>query len=220
MNAVPDPLGPPPAEDPADGAGIPAEDATVAALRTQLRAADREIEVPYGLWERIQADAPAKRRRSWSDRLPALGGAGSERRPRWSLVLAAVLVGVVALGSWWLVRPSTDPEPAPPAGTRPVTVTVHNAESACRELRTLECALRVAKDPHEQYAAPGNRAARVWHGDRVEALCVVTDGTLVRDEQGITSTRWYLVRTARGTEGWLPGVRTRNSAEVPDCDGS
>ncbi|MFD0554794.1 hypothetical protein ACFQ0X_40770 [Streptomyces rectiviolaceus] len=185
-------------------------------LRERLRAADEAIEVPHGLWDRVRADAPAGRRQRWTRRLAPLDVPGTARA-RLALVVAAALVGAVALGTWWLVRPDAGHRPAPPAGARSVTVTVHNAESACRELRTLECALRVAKDPYGRYAAPGNRAARVWHGDRMKALCVVTDGTLVRDEKGITSTRWYLVRTALGTEGWLPGVRTRNSAEVPDC---
>ena len=79
---------------------------------------------------------------------------------------------------------------------------------------------RQADDPRGAYAAPGNSAARVWHGDRLTALCVLTSGTMVKDESGISSTRWYLARTPNGTEGWLPGVRTRNSAEVRHCSDS
>ncbi|MEU6761880.1 hypothetical protein ABZ916_05090 [Streptomyces sp. NPDC046853] len=206
MNSNPGPDHPTPGPD----------DAAVAVLRERLRAADEAIEVPHGLWDRVRADAPAERRQGLPHRLAApLGSPGGRRRL--TLVVAAALVGAVALGTWWLVRPAAQHRPAPPAGGRSVTVTVHNAEAACRELRTLECALRVAKDPYERYAAPGNRAAVVWHGDPLEALCVIADGTLVEDEKGITSTRWYLVRTALGAEGWLPGVRTRNSADVPDC---
>lgn len=217
MNSTPGPQGQPPSDGTKhtrhSGA---ADDAAVAVLRERLRAADEAIEVPHGLWDRVRADAPAGRRQRWAHRLVSLT-APSRRSPRLALVVAAALVGAIALGTWWLVRPATQHRPAPPAGARSTTITVHNAESACRELRTLECALRVAKDPYEQYAAPGNRAALAWHGDQMEALCVVADGTLVQDEKGITSTRWYLVRTAHGAEGWLPGVRTRNSAEVPDC---
>lgn len=215
MNSTPGPPGQLPPDD-TGSAGSSADDATVAVLRERLRAADEAIEVPHGLWDRVRADSPAGRRRRSPYRIAVLGPP-VDLRPRLALVVAAALVGAIALGTWWLVRPGGQDRPAPPAGTRGVTITVHNAEAACRELRTLECALRVAKDPYERYAAPGNRAARVWHGDRLEAQCVVTDGTLVQDEKGITSTRWYLVRTALGVEGWLPGVRTRNSAEVPDC---
>ncbi|MDF2273574.1 hypothetical protein P2Q00_50635, partial [Streptomyces coacervatus] len=58
---------------------------------------------------------------------------------------------------------------------------------------------------------------KVWHGDRLAATCVIADGTLIQDESGITSTRWYLVSTAAGIRGWLPGVRTRNSTEIRTC---
>lgn len=216
MNSTPGPPGQPPSDGTDRTGQSPADDVAVAVLRERLRAADEAIEVPHGLWDRVRADAPTGRRQRWTRRLTALTLPGGSRS-RLTLVVAAALVGAVTLGAWWLVRPAAQHRPVPPSGARGVSVTVHNAESACRELRTLECALRVAKDPYERYAAPGNRAARVWHGDPLEALCVVVDGTLVEDEKGITSTRWYLVRTALGVEGWLPGVRTRNTAEVPDC---
>ncbi|WP_194238717.1 hypothetical protein [Streptomyces spongiae] len=174
--------------------GDEADDHVAALLRTRLRAADEAIEMPAGLWESVRTATP--RPRQW---------------PR--LALASALVTVVLLGGWWFVRPSGDPSPSDGG----VTVTVHNAERACRELRTLECALRLAKDPYEEYAAEDNRAGRVWHGDRLAAVCVITRGTLVEDEAGVTSTRWYLVRTQKGVTGWLPGVRTRNSAHVTTC---
>ncbi|UQA94762.1 RNA polymerase sigma factor [Streptomyces halobius] len=128
----------------------------------------------------------------------------------------AAAVAAVALGVWWLVRPG--PVEVRPTGPPPtVPVKVYNSESACRTGRTLECALRLAKDPHTKYAARDNSAGRVWHGEVLAARCVVTDGQLVRDEQGVTSTRWYLVSRADGVAGWLPGVRTRNTREVPVC---
>jgi hypothetical protein len=55
---------------------------------------------------------------------------------------------------------------------------------------------------------------------------VVTDGRMITDERGVSSTRWYRVEKAEASgrggrfEGWLPGVRTRNSTEVPDCSGA
>jgi hypothetical protein len=169
-------------------------------LRARLRAADEAIETPAGLWESVRSATPRSRR--W---------------PR--LALAAALVTAVLLGAWWFVRPSGDVSPSgdtSPSGDG-VSVTVYNAERACRQLRTLECALRLAKNPYAEYAAEDNAAGRVWHGDRPAALCVVSRGTLVRDEAGVTSTRWYLVRTEEGVTGWLPGVRTRNLADVRTC---
>jgi hypothetical protein len=179
-----------------------------AALRERLRSADEEIEVPAGLWDRIrppdQAALPARR---LVVRLP---------HPTLVVSLAAAVVVAVALGTWWLTGFNTGRQ-APPAGTPAVTVRVYNAEVQCQELRTTECALRLAKNPHKLYAASGNRAAMVWHGERLTARCVISDGVMLRDESGITSARWYLVRTEDGVEGWLPGVRTRNAAEIPDC---
>ncbi|MBC9728203.1 hypothetical protein [Streptomyces sp. TRM68367] len=181
------------------------DDRVAALLRERLRAADEEIATPPGLWDRVRAPDPPPRRAALGARL----------RLGWA-VAAAVLVSAVVLGSWWLVRPVGRTPPSGPARFAS-TVTVFNAERPCRPLRTLECALRLAKDPYGDYADPGNSAGRVWHGDRLAAACVVTRGTMVRDESGITSTRWYLVRTGAGVEGWLPGVRTRNTVHVPVC---
>ncbi|NLU68094.1 hypothetical protein [Streptomyces sp. HNM0574] len=171
---------------------------------------------------------PPRQRRGPARAVPAVAPVrprGTRPGPLVVTVVAACAVVLVVTGVWWLLplgggSPSppasghTTPAPSPSAG---VQLTVHNAESACRELRTLECSLRLAENPREKYAAHGNRAGRVWHGDRIEARCVITDGRLVRDESGISSTRWYLTRTRDGADGWLPGVRTRNSAEVRTC---
>ncbi|MCF3965064.1 hypothetical protein, partial [Streptomyces fuscigenes] len=166
--------------------------------------ADDTIAVPHGLWERVRAapeQAPPRRR---------LAG-----RPL-AAVLAAVVVVAVALGSWLVVRPDGGGGPVPPAGSRPVVITVYNVERDCRQPRTANCALRVAVDPHARYAAPGNRAGAVWNGDRLTASCAV-EGTTVRDEVGHASARWYRVRGPHGLKGWLPGVRTRDAGAVPDC---
>ncbi|MEC4016788.1 hypothetical protein [Streptomyces sp. H27-D2] len=191
-----------------------------AALGERLRAADEEMQTPPGLWADIRTSAAVR-----SGVRPA-ARPSSRRAPRLALVAltAVIAVGAVMFGTWWLLRPSgtgpgpaSDTDPGPSAPDSRVTLSVHNVESACRKLRTTECALRLAKNPYARYAAPDNSAGHVWHGDRLSAICVVTDGTLVRDEQGITSTRWYLVEQKSGVEGWLPGVRTRNTTEVRTC---
>ncbi|MER6052937.1 hypothetical protein ABT168_36800 [Streptomyces sp. NPDC001793] len=202
---------------PRDGAG--GQDEAEALLRARLRAADEAIETPGGLWERIRESTGDGRAAGPAPR----GGAavvGLPRRRPYAVALAvAAAVAAVVLGVWWvLLRPgAVDVRPAGPPPTVPLTV--YNSETACRAPHTLECALRLARDPHRAYAARGNFTGRVWHGEVVTARCVVSDGQLVRDEEGVTSTRWYLVRTGQGAEGWLPGVRTRNTREVPECPG-
>ncbi|MEU7434819.1 hypothetical protein AB0B07_28895 [Streptomyces sioyaensis] len=186
-----------------DGAGGDPE----ALLRERLRRADEQIETPPGLWDRIRE----------SDAGPAPAVVALPRRRPYAVALTvAAAVAAVLLGVWWLMRPG--PVSVRPAGPPPtVKITVYNSERACRTGRSLECALRLAKDPHTAYAARGNSAGRVWHGDDLAARCVATDGRMVRDEEGVTSTRWYLVTTGQGVRGWLPGVRTRNTREVPEC---
>ncbi|MCB5911705.1 hypothetical protein [Streptomyces pinistramenti] len=178
-----------------------------ALLRERLRQADERIEMPPGLWSRIQETASERRPKAVA--LP-------RRRPYAVAFAVAATVAAVALGAWWVQRPGGGALPSQ-AREQGVPVTVHNTESACRGPRTLECGLRLAKDPHRRYAERDNSAGRVWHGDVLVARCVVTDGLMVRDEQGLTSTRWYLVTTGEGVRGWLPGVRTRNTREVPVC---
>lgn len=178
-----------------------------ALLRARLRLADEQIETPPGLWDRIREPRP--------EQAPAVVPL-PRRRPRVVVLVVAAAVAAVALGVWWLVRPG--PVSLQPAGPTPkVKITVYNSERACRTGRSLECALRLAHDPRAKYAARGNSAGRVWHGDALAARCVVTDGRMVRDEAGVTSTRWYLVTSGQGVRGWLPGVRTRNTREVPEC---
>ncbi|WP_329458100.1 hypothetical protein [Streptomyces sp. NBC_01497] len=176
-----------------------------ASLGERLRAVDGAITVPRGLWERVrEAPDPAPPRRRFAARPAVLAG------------VAAVVVVVVAFGSWLLVRPDGARGPVPPAGSTPVTITVYNVERSCQGPRTADCALRVAVDPHARYAAPDNRAGAVWNGDRLTASCAV-EGTAVRDEAGHASARWYRVRGPGGLTGWLPGVRTRDAGAVPDC---
>jgi hypothetical protein len=185
-----------------------AQEDTAVILQARLRAADEHITVPPGLWERIQ-QSPVDGR-----------DAPRGRRPRQRFAMAATAFTIAAavcaivFGTWWLARSPV--RPVTPAHSA-VTLTVYNAEAPCRTVRTLECALHLARDPYTRYAAPGNSVGKVWHADRVEAECVVTDATLVQDESGITSARWYLVTTTGNVRGWLPGVRTRNTVEVRTC---
>jgi hypothetical protein len=98
-----------------------------------------------------------------------------------------------------------------------VELTVHNVEDACRPLRTLECALNLYRDPRAP-RTDDNIAGRVWHSDKLGADCVVSDARLITDEKGMSSSRWYHVTVpGTGVAGWLPGVRTRNTREVPAC---
>jgi hypothetical protein len=195
-------------------------DEVAAVLRDRLQAADRDIAVPEDLWERVRTPSVVVRPEPPRVR----------SRPLLASVGLALGVAAVAAGTWWAVgagrsAPTADPARSAAAGRPTVRLTVYNAEAACRPLRTMECALRLAQDPYAPYAAADNTAGKVWHGDRVAATCVVTDGRMVQDESGVTSTRWYLVSTGAGTgdstaggvAGWLPGVRTRNTVDIPTC---
>ncbi|OEV08793.1 hypothetical protein [Streptomyces nanshensis] len=211
---------------------------TAAALREQLRAADAVIEPPDGLWERVRTPRPDDVTPVPSGK-PGASRPGRRPLPMTVIAVAAAAVAFVVCGTWWLVSPSDgvgsvqgtaadgpSSSASAPGRSDPVRLRVHNVEKACRELRTLECALRVAKNPYKPYAAPDNSAARVWHGDVLTASCVVTDGQLVTDENGVSSRRWYRVERAAAdgkgprAEGWLPGVRTRNTKEVRLCSGA
>jgi len=189
---------------------------TVALLQARLHEGDEQITVPSGLADRILASAPQPSPRPLR-RLPSPRRRAGLSRP--ALVLAVALaVGLIAWGSWWAaLRPAPDSGPAKQPYA--FALTVFNVERACRAERSAECALRLAVDPHRRYSDPGNRAGRVWHGDRVQANCVVPEGLLLTDEKGMSSTRWYHVRTAAGVAGWLPGVRAHGTDGVPACAG-
>ncbi|QKW08143.1 hypothetical protein HUT18_18945 [Streptomyces sp. NA04227] len=179
---------------------------SIAVLRERLRTADEEIRTPQGLWERVRESAGPE---------SPMADRAARRRGTGFALAAALAVASLGLGSWWVFSPGqVNGQPAAAPGIR---LEVHNAESVCREQHTLECALRVARTPYGRYAARDNAAGRVWAGDVLTAKCVVPDGTLVRDESGVSSTRWYAVEKGDGTHGWLPGVRTRNSTEVRVC---
>jgi hypothetical protein len=179
------------------------DDQVAAEVRARLTAAENGIPVPPDLKERVLTAAPAR----------------VEQRPRrWStlVVAAAAVLGVVGGAAVATAVFRTGDTDTPVAGTD-VAVTVFNAEAPCRPLRTLECSLGVLKDPYRP--APDQVVDRVWHGDTITALCVVADGKRVSDETGVSSTRWYRVRTTDGVVGYLPGVRTRNTVEIQLCPG-
>jgi hypothetical protein len=180
-------------------------DAVAAELRARMTAFDRATVPPPELYERVTAptghgepsSAPGRRR--WS-----------------SLVLAAtavitLIVGLV-VGIGWQRRQQS-PQVADSTG---VAMTVYNTERACQRLRTIECGLGVRRSPYQ----PLNTelpVARVWHGDVVVTDCVVLDGPRISDEDGVSSNRWYKIRTAKGVVGFLPAVRTHNTVEVKVC---
>jgi hypothetical protein len=85
-------------------------------------------------------------------------------------------------------------------------LTVFNAQVSCQRSRLAACRLGLVRDPNASYA-PANVVGHTRHADRLVTECYVPDGTLVRAENGTSSTRWYRVRTA-ATTAWLPGVRT------------
>ncbi|WP_196943161.1 hypothetical protein [Streptomyces sclerotialus] len=130
--------------------------------------------------------------------------------------LFVVAALALALGVWRLVGAGGE-RPAPPGPGTGLELTAHNSDPACEKARTERCALRLARDPHQAYSAPGNAAGRVWNSDRLATECVITDGRRVRDRTGAISVRWYRVTSLDGAEGWLPGVHTRNVEQVPLC---
>jgi hypothetical protein len=181
-------------------------DAAVRELRARLRAADTAFDrPPPGLALRVLR--PPVTRPVW--------------RGAFAVVLAAVMVvAVVGLGAFFAGRsgrgPATAPEP-PAARAGEVEAPVYNTEIPCRTQRTIVCSLGVFKEPRLS-SRMADLTGRVWHGDLVLLVCMRADGPLVNDETGVGSRHWYrVVVRETGVEGWLPAVRTRNEAEVPDC---
>jgi hypothetical protein len=182
------------------------DDPAVGVLRARLREAQDALAVPDDLWDQVREPRrtrpmAARRRRS----APILAAAGA-------VVLVAVAAGFFSGALWQGHR---QVPPAANTGTG-ASIVVYNAEAACRPLRTQECALGLAKNPHAPYKG-GNIIATVWHGDRVYADCEIGDGDMVIDEAGVSSQRWYHVTLPDGASGWLPGVRTRNTLSIPRC---
>ncbi|MGA4541770.1 hypothetical protein ACPA54_17470 [Uniformispora flossi] len=198
--------------------GHPRERISDEQIGALLRRGAETITVPPALMARLQAaareDEAARSHPTGGARRLALGG-----RMRVAFAVAAVAAALVpaALAADALQHGGNDhgrkaavQAPPPPSG---IALTVYNVEEACQPLRTLECALGLARSPYTRYTA-ANVVAHVWHGDVLNADCVVRDGQLVTDEHGMSSGRWYHVASP---QGWLPGVRTRNELPLPDC---
>jgi hypothetical protein len=177
------------------------DEQVAAEVRGRIAAAEQSIPVPPDLMDRVTE--PRRRLR------PAL---------RWSttVVAAAAVIGIAggAAVAAVLMR-DRGVTAGPAAGSTGMTLTVYNAEQPCQALRTIECGLSVSSDPYHPSAE--KVVGRVWHGDQVTAVCAVAAGKKVLDETGVSSTRWYKIRTAGGVVGYLPGVRTRNTEEVRLC---
>jgi hypothetical protein len=186
-------------------------------LRELLQEADEAVHVPTDLEERVleraregrdRADRPSRWLRSWS-----LNG-------RLQPVAVAVVVGVLLVGAAFVGgvlsgRASRQPAATPGATAAPADLRVFNAERACQNLRTIECSIALRGEPGKK---AGVIVGRVWHGDVVRAECVRSDADQIADESGVTSRRWYRVTVPGArTSGWLPGVRTRNTREIPEC---
>jgi serine/threonine-protein kinase len=153
---------------------------TAAALLPRIKALD---EAGAG-----GAPAPASPARAWWQR-------GWKRVTAGVLAVAAVGAGAVALAAG-------DAERERPAGA---PLRVYNVEAPCQRSMRLTCRLGLAGDPYAKYTAD-NVTARVRHADRLVAECYIADGTRVRDEKGLPSSRWYRVQIPSGT-AWLPAVR-------------
>ncbi|MFF2993438.1 serine/threonine-protein kinase [Streptomyces sp. NPDC057950] len=138
-----------------------------------------------------------------------------------SVVLAAAVLAVAGTtgGWWWFAGRHTGNvgEAGPTA-----LITVFNVEAPCRKQteRLSTCSMGLALNPREEYKSGNVSVHRIWHGDVLEADCVLYEGERVADETGVGSTRWYRVKVAEEPSGhaWFPAVRTRHEpASLPTC---
>lgn len=180
---------------------------TATELRKRIAAFDTATPTPPDLLQRVTATRRPQRREI---------AAGSPRR--WSTVVLAgvAVIGVViglGMGVGWQRRRQA---PEVPGGRTGVQMTVYNAERGCQGLRTIECGLGFRLSPHQPINAE-RAVGRLWHGDSFVTECVVLDGLRISDEEGVSSTRWYKIRTRNGLVGFLPAVRTHNTVEIAVC---
>lgn len=142
----------------------------------------------------------------------------ARRRPRRRrLMLATVTVTVVtAIVASVIALLNAVDSPAATAHVR-----VFNVDEGCRNRsdRVPGCSIGLAIDPRLNYDAHNVVGHRVWHGDPLNADCIVYDGDEVTDEIGTKSTRWYRVHLDDVPDGhaWLSGIRTRDDPGLPAC---
>jgi hypothetical protein len=173
---------------------------TAEELRRRVHALDDRLEPPADLFERISSPRWRSGRRT---AVPLMVAA--------AVTVCALVLGVAAGAAW--MRHRQAPQSLHPGSS--VGMVVYNAEKPCQNLRTIECALSVTSDP--RHPAPDKVVARVWHGDKVTATCVIPDGVRIVDEEGVSTNRWYRIVTADGITGYLAGIRTHNTVEVALC---
>jgi hypothetical protein len=220
--------------------GAEPDDALTGLLRSRLREADRSITVPPDLLQRVMARQPGEHSAPdpggpvpqgpvpqgsaphGSDVHGSVPPVRSRLRRRMFAVgaVAAVALVTAALTAlpWLLSHGSSRPVPAAQPG-QAVVLHVYNVRPDCRQpAREPKCGLDLAGGALAPDPA-GPAVGQVWNGDALRTDCVDPEGPPTTDGAGMTSTRWYHVTTTSGSTGWLPGVRTRNSTEVPLCRG-
>lgn len=143
-------------------------------------------------------------------------------RPGISAVTGAAVLAVAATtgGWWWLTERATDD--GAKAG-RTARIIVYNVETPCRNQteRLRGCSMGLALNPYKKYKSGNVSERRIWHGDVLEADCVVFEGDRVADETGVGTTRWYRVKVPEEPSGhaWFPAVRTRQEpTALPTCE--
>ena len=201
------------------GTKIPTGYGVVHTVAKACGASSDELRELHRLW--ALADA-ARSASTEPDTLPtSVSGAPPPRRRsrRRRLAFATVMIAVPAALTAGVVAWLTVTDEPESGATAPVRV--FNVEEDCRKRgdRPPGCSIGLAINPRRNYDAHNVVSHRVWHGDAVNADCILYDGDEVTDEIGTKSTRWYRVRLNDVPSGhaWLSGIRTRDNPALPTC---